>query len=136
MVNIDDFNFANNLYTKISDIKVNNDLDGLTNYESKKIKNDDIGRSKKLKEDIEIKKGNTNLDYLYYEEDYIKPTKKVIIKKEKSYKTYFIIFIAFMFLNSSYVINFINSYKVKYITSLFIRSAIFMIIYHLLKKID
>ena len=131
MVNIDDFNFANNLYTKISDIKVNNELSGLTNYESKK----NSGRNTKFMEDIEIKKGNKNLDYLYYEEDYVKPTKK-IVTKQKSYKSYFIIFIAFMFLNSSYVINFINSYRVKYITSLIIRSFIFMILYHLLKKID
>jgi len=64
MVNIDDFNFANNLYTRISDLK---DPSVSDNY---KIKNDDLSRSRKFKDDIEIKRKNNNLDYLYYEFKY------------------------------------------------------------------
>ena len=106
-----------------------------------------------LKEDEDslIKSRNTDLDYLYYEENN-KNTKsknkknkskknkvrKLEIKEEnninKEIRFYIYLFILFYSLNSYYVINLINSYKIQYYLSLAIRSSLFLIFYYLIKR--
>jgi hypothetical protein len=119
MNNLEDFNFANQMFTKISDIKLNN-INNINN------------------EQIE-----TNLDYLIYDENINtnninkkKKKKKKIIKviKKLNIKRYIIIFILFCLLNSYYIINLLNLKKIEYNISLIIRAIIFLILYYIIEK--
>ena len=105
---LEDINFANRMYTKISDLKID-----------------------KLKY-------NKNLDYLYYEEPkkvQKKNKKKKNKEKEKNkeIRLYIFLFVLFCFLNSYFIINIINSYKIQYTLSLIIRALIFLVLYYLIK---
>lgn len=110
---IEDVNFVNQMYTKISDLKSNN-LDHVK---------------------------NTDLDYLFYEENKKVPKKKkkkIIVEKKQNntIKLYIMLFVLFCFLNSYFIINLINSYKIQYKLSLAIRASVFLILYYLINKIS
>jgi len=132
----EDINFANHMYTKISDIKLNNSIPN--NELDNKIKYND-NNFNRIMEDTKNTK-NTNLDYLYYEETDNKVIKKnknkdnLEKKKNKTIRLYILLFISFYFLNSYVVINAINSYKIQYHLSLIIRSFLFLILYYLIKR--
>jgi hypothetical protein len=128
MNNFEDFNFVNQMFTKISDIKLNN------------INNENIKLNNINNEHIE-----SNLDYLIYDEnintDKInkinkKKKKKKIIKviKKSNIKVYIFIFILFCLLNSYYVINLLNLRKIEYNISLIIRAIVFLISYYMIEK--
>ena len=115
-------NFANQMYTKISDLKLNNKL---------KYHEHNLDR-------IE----NTDLDYLFYDENKQVPKKKkkkkIIVDKKQNnpIKLYFMLFVVFCCLNSYFMINLINSYKIQYKLSLAIRASFFLILYYLIDKIS
>jgi hypothetical protein len=142
----DDVNFANHMYTKISDLKLNKSISD----SEEKIKYNENNFSR-MEEDTKIKSGskNTDFDYLYYEENNNKnnnnkskkkknKVKKIEKKEEnetnKEIRFYIYLFILFYFLNSYFVINFINSYKIQYYLSLAIRSSLFLIFYYIIKR--
>ena len=104
-----DINFAQKMYTKISDIKLNNntDLDFL-NY-GDEYEEDTIKKKHKKKTKPKTK------------------TKDLVIRK------YLLMFILFYILNSFYFINLINKNNLNYNWSLIIRGIIFIILYHFLK---
>ena len=109
---LEDINFANHMYTKISDLKFN-----------------------------KIKDENSDLNYLYYEEPEKKVKKKIKNKKIKSksknknkeIRVYIFLFMSFCFLNSYSIINIINFYKIQYTLSLIIRGLLFLVLYYLIK---
>jgi hypothetical protein len=92
------------------------------------------------------KNKNSGLDFLLYDEmdeDYIKTKKidkiksklKKNVKKEKNiYFLYISLFISFYILNSYYIINLFNSYKLSYNFSLIIRGIIFLGIYYYINE--
>jgi hypothetical protein len=140
----DDVNFANHMYTKISDLKLNKSISD----NEEKIKYNEINFSR-MEEDTKIKTGsrNADFDYLYYEENNSKKSKKPkkknkvkkVEKKEetdtnKEIRFYIYLFILFYFLNSYFVINLINSYRIQYYLSLAIRSSLFLIFYYIIKR--
>jgi hypothetical protein len=98
----------NDMYTKISEIKFENNI------------------KKNL--------GSNSLDFLLYDEEI--PKKKIIkkknIKESKNYKIYFIMFGLFYLLNSYWTINYLNSNKMSYNVSLIIRGLIFIFCYYLI----
>ena len=134
MTNIEDFQFANQMYTKISDIKNNLKDQEKLRYNPNDNLEDKIKYN--IKNSNNINNINTDLDFLLYEEKYdIKKTPKISkiknkVKVEKTFtnKFYILIFILFFILNSYYVINFINSKKIQYNTSLIIRSILFILL--------
>jgi hypothetical protein len=125
----EDINFANHMYTKISDLKLKYYDNDITEDNKLKYYDNDITEDNKLKYNIT---DNSNLDYLYYEENN-KVLKKNKIKKNKII-IYILLFILFCFLNSYFFINIINSYNIQYNLSLIIRALIFLILYYLIKK--
>lgn len=121
---IDNIDLISDMYTKISDIKFKGDIEN-------NIKNNIKSNNKSYK---------SNLDFLLYEED--KPTTEIIkndkpkknIKENSSYKIYILMFILFCFLNSYWVINFLNSNKISYKTSIIIRGLLFISCYYFISK--
>ena len=139
---LEDVNFANHMYTKISDLQFNRSISD--SDEKLKYNENNFGR---MSEDSNIKMGKSvDLDFLRYEEDNLVSVKKkkskkskkenndVEINKNKELRLYFFLFILFCFLNSYLIINIINSYKIQYKLSLDIRASIFLILYYLIKK--
>ena len=136
---MEDVNFVNHMYTKISDLKLNKSI----SYSDDKLKYID-NNFNRITEDSNIKTNrNSDLDYLYYEEPNFLPKKKNKIKKQKieknnennsGIKLYIILFVLFCILNSYFVIDRINSYKIQYKLSLAIRASLFLFLYYLIKK--
>ena len=147
---LEDINFANHMYTKISDLKLNRSMiepDEKIKYnefsfdrmtEDSNIKSDSI-----IGSSSSINNRNSDLDYLYYEENNKVSKKKNKIKKQnnneeknknKEIRLYILLFVLFCFLNSYFMINLINSYKIQYKLSLAIRASIFLILYYIIKR--
>jgi hypothetical protein len=136
---MEDVNFVNHMYTKISDLKLNKSISD-SDDKLKYIDNN----FNRITEDSNIKTNrNSDLDYLYYEEPNFLPKKKNKIKKQKieknnennsGIKLYIILFVLFCILNSYFVIDRINSYKIQYKLSLAIRASLFLFLYYLIKK--
>ena len=87
---------------------------------------------------------STDLDFLLYDEMDDVQVKKISkiknkLKKNKksvtSYYLYFMLFILFVILNSYYIINLFNSYRLSYYFSLILRGIIFLVLYHYVKDI-
>jgi len=113
---------VNDMYTKVNlnfdrstenNIKIKsrfeNDLDFL--FDNEKIDNKILINDKKIKNKINKTKNKNN-----------------------KYYSYFILFILFMLLNSYYIINLFNSFKLSYYISLTIRGIILIIIYNYIIK--
>jgi hypothetical protein len=180
---LEDINFANHMYTKISDLKFNksmsdnnnnndkslsdnnnekikyNDFSRMSDNNNEKIKYNDnnnekikynendfnnfnnfsqIAENSKIDSSI-INNKNSDLDYLYYEENKKNKLKKkknndIEKTKNKEIRLYILLFILFCFLNSYFIINIINLYKIQYNVSLVIRASIFLILYYLIKR--
>jgi hypothetical protein len=126
-----DINFAKEMYTKISDIKVNNtntnfnvpaDLDFI-NYRDNDYYTENKDYYKENKDDteekIQIKKNKKIKE---------KNTKEILIRK------YILIFILFYILNSYYFINLLNTNNLNYNYSLILRGFLLIILYHFLKS--
>jgi len=154
---LEDVNFANHMYTKISDLKFNKSL---SNNEEKlkyneynfdrMIEDNNIKSSSSIGSSSSINNKNTDLDYLYYEENNKVSKKKNKVKKQKKEKKtednneeknknkeirlYILLFVLFCFLNSYFMINMINSYKIQYKLSLAIRASLFLILYYIIKR--
>lgn len=158
----EDINFTNHIYTKISDLKLNKSImesDNKLKYNENNL-NRIIGNNSEYNENnleynnylkynnnlehdnnSEYDNNKSDLDYLYYEEN--KPKKKKIKNnklgknnnKNKEIRLYILLFISFCFLNSYFVINIINSYRIQYKLSLCIRASLFLILYYIIKNV-
>jgi hypothetical protein len=107
---LDNIELINDMYTKISEIKFENNI---------------------KKKDLE----SSSLDFLSYDEEIPKKiikksTKSIKETKNNSYKIYFSLFILFYFLNSYWTINYLNSNKISYNLSQIIRGLLFIFCYH------
>jgi len=145
----EDINFMNHMYTKISDLK-SNKYDNNKIYDLKSDKYDNNNKIYDLKSDkydnnkiYDNNNTKTDLSYLFYKENKKnKKNKKDNKNKENNENKkkcknnkiilYMSLFILFCILNSYYIINLINSYKIQYNVSLFIRALIFIFIYYLI----
>jgi hypothetical protein len=124
-----DINFAKEMYTKISDIKVNNtntnfntppDLDFINYKDNNDYYNENKDYYKENNEEkIQIKKNKKIKE---------KNTKEILIRK------YILIFILFYILNSYYFINLLNTNNLNYNYSLILRGFLLIILYHFLKS--
>jgi hypothetical protein len=128
---MDNLDLLNDMYTKISDIKFKSDLD--TNIK--------VNNNKPIYLEDNSLNYRTNLDYLLYDEKPLKSKNKLKNKKKNNNKEslmtkYFIMFILFCVLNSYYVINILNKQNISYRMSIAIRGLIFILGYHLIKKIE
>lgn len=146
---LEDVNFVNHMYTKISDLKLNKSIsdDMLEdNNDNNFSRMSEYNNFSRMSEDVNNK--NSDLDYLYYEENNkisknkLKKQKKdkknnyddIEKNKNKEIRLYISLFVLFCFLNSYFFINMINSYKIQYKLSLVIRASLFLIFYYLIKR--
>lgn len=112
------------------------------NFSESRLLSDDNYSSSLNGYSSKISKSN-DLDFLLYDEIEDAPAKKILkiknkLKKNKTssinYYLYISLFILFILLNSYYIINLFNSYKLSYYYSLIIRAIIFVASYHYIKN--
>lgn len=136
---------VNDMYTKVN-LNFNKDINSENNILVD-------SSSKKVKKSFENRRFNNDLDFLFDDENIDdkllhkisvenKKTKlknklkQKINKKTNNYYSYFILFILFMLLNSYYIINLFNSYKLSYYLSLSIRGIMLIALYHYIINIE
>jgi hypothetical protein len=136
-----DMEFVNQMYTKISDIrKIDNNEETIIDPRFNPRYNPNI-EDEKIKYIDYTQNSVGKFDYLFEDEKlnkiYNKPKKDKKVKKDdnKQIKLYLILFCLFYFLNSFFIINLINSYRIQYTTSIIIRGVGIVILYHLSKQL-
>ena len=160
-MNFNNLDLVNDMYTKISDIKLKSDIatnmkynntdlllnDNLNDNLNNNLNNNLVPNSaysNNISTDIITSSVSNNvpfksdLDYLLYNEKTKTSPKKIYKKKETknlsnfNFKLYIGMFILFYILNSYYIINILNLQKITYNTSLVFRGLVFITIYYLL----